>query len=528
MEALPIPYEEIRSLQIYLRRDSDFSFYNPESDSPPPHLPDLPSAGESIAELDPSPAELRCRHCNGRLIRGRDSIACIFCGREQVNKDGPHPPPPIKFMATSGSKWLLQSLGLDGSELSGQLVEEQQLNRRPNLALKDIPLSELLDLEIHWPTDSEIGKTKDEVVEKTAIEKLRTLDFEGLDLSSFSAPEPKVEPPSEFSKQDLSFFQDPKVESVSALVVDEQPDFFPEPRLESASAASEDGNLPSVSQPFPSTEAQDGPTDLSLFESVQPAHTSSKDEDGGDDSFSGWEVEFQSADSAATQHQEESRPFDPFEGSSSSVDLSAHLESVFGAGNETTSASNINDWFPGDILSTSTNVKDAEITEETKTDTFPPMDLDFLQDNQLQTATNTMETGGDDYFDGWNDFTSSSKQDEKASEINLFGAIGKPENVDSGSLSSCFPQSDLFSGMPNDENYPKEVDIMWAETSASERTDGSEEVAAGGDVLPSTNASSKPELVEQYISQMHDLSFMLENDLSMPQNRDPLTTLSED
>ncbi|CAN0897042.1 hypothetical protein LINGRAHAP2_LOCUS18882 [Linum grandiflorum] len=429
MEALPIPYEEIRSLQIYLRRDSDFSFYNPESDSPPPHLPDLPSAGESIAELDPSPAELRCRHCNGRLIRGRDSIACIFCGREQVNKDGPHPPPPIKFMATSGSKWLLQSLGLDGSELSGQLVEEQQLNRRPNLALKDIPLSELLDLEIHWPTDSEIGKTKDEVVEKTAIEKLRTLDFEGLDLSSFSA----------------------------------------QPRLESASAASEDGNLPSVSQPFPSTEAQDGPTDLSLFESVQPAHTSSKDEDGGDDSFSGWEVEFQSADSAATQHQEESRPFDPFEGSSSSVDLSAHLESVFGAGNETTSASNINDWFPGDILSTSTNVKDAEITEETKTDTFPPMDLDFLQDNQLQTATNTMETGGDDYFDGWNDFTSSSKQDEKASEINLFGAIGKPENVDSGSLSSCFPQSDLFSGMPNDENYPKEVDIMWAETSASER-----------------------------------------------------------
>ena len=58
--------------------------------------------------------------------------------------------------------------------------------------------------------------------------------------------------------------------------------------------------------------------------------------------------------------------------------------------------------------------------------------------------------------------------------------------------------------------------------------DGSEELAAGGDVLPGTNSSSKPEMVEKYISQMHDLLFMLENDLSMPQKRDPLTTLPKD
>ncbi|CAN1161274.1 hypothetical protein LINPERHAP2_LOCUS23823 [Linum perenne] len=88
------------------------------------------------------------------------------------------------------------SLGLDGSELSGQSIEEEQLNRRSNVQQKDIPLSELLDLKIRWPTDSEIGETRNEVLEKIAIEKLQTLDFEGLDLSSFS-PEPKVEPTSE-------------------------------------------------------------------------------------------------------------------------------------------------------------------------------------------------------------------------------------------------------------------------------------------------------------------------------------------
>ncbi|CAN1161265.1 hypothetical protein LINPERHAP2_LOCUS23818 [Linum perenne] len=542
MEALSIPYDEIRALQISLRRDANFSFYNPESNSPP-HLPDLPSAGESISELDPSPPELRCSHCNGRLLRGRDSIVCIFCGKEQVSNDAA-PPRPIKFMATSASKWLLQSLDLDGSELS-ESIEEEQSNRRQKVVHKDIPLSELLDLEIRWPTDSEIGETRNEVLEKTAIEKLRTLDFEGLDLSSFS-PEPKVEPASEFSKQDLSFFQDPKVESV-----EEQPDFFPEPRLESASAKSKDNFFAPVSQPFPSIEAQ-GTADVSLFESVQPAHTNSKDEDGGDDSFSGWEVEFQSADSAATRHQE-SKPFDPFE-ASSSVDLSAHLDSVFGAVNEvslrstnestmatTTSASNMNDWFPDDVWSNSTIVKDVEITEKKTDNSFTPMDLDFLECNQLQTATNTMESGGDDYFDGWNNFTtssdgiqSSSKQDdsltvvppfEKASEINLFGDIGKSENVDSGGLSGCFPQSDLFFETSNGEKG-----TMWVET-ASERADdgsgrngdgGTEEAAAGGDVLSSENSSSKPELVEKYISQMHDLSFMLENDLSMPQKVDRL------
>ncbi|CAL1393716.1 unnamed protein product [Linum trigynum] len=566
MEALSIPYDEIRSLQISLRQDSNFSSYNPEDTAD--SAVDLPSAGNSIFELDPSPPELRCKHCSGGLLRGANSIICVFCGREQVNSDAP--PQPIKFMATSASKWLLQSLGLDGSELSGQSIEvPQQLNKRSDALETEIPLSKLLDLEIHWPLESERKETGKAALEKTHSQKLRTLDFEGLDLQS-CVPEPKAAESVSGFPNDLNFFQEAKVEeSVYALVEeqsfsgrhDDELDFFPEPRLEPASAASEDQFM--SSRPFPSYEnSSQGPTDLSLFESGEPSRTDSKVEEdgGGDDSFAGWETEFQSADASTTQ---ESKSFDPFE-VSSSVDISAHLDSVFGGGSEVAkrpenessipSAYNINDdWFPGDLLSNSNPgatgqtesqlnipivIKDGDIME--KTDIISPFDLDFIKDDQLRktTTNNTTVDEGDDYFDDWNGFTSSSgvqpiagsssKQDVTHtvnSEIDLFGEGEKSQIVDFGG----FPQTDLFSGISNDEKDSKEVDLMWPETSALQRIDigsarngDSTEVAtevktAGEDAVSSENPRSKSEVVEKYMSQMHDLSFMLDNDLSIPQ-----------
>ncbi|CAL1407111.1 unnamed protein product [Linum trigynum] len=564
MEALSIPYDEIRSLQISLRQDSNFSFYNPEdyTDS----AADLPSAGDSISELDPSPPELRCKHCKGRLLRGENSIICVFCGREQVNNDAA--PQPIKFMATSASKWLLQSLGLDGSELSAQSIEiQQQRNRRSDALETEIPLTELLNLEIHWPLESERKATGKAALEKTQSQKLRTLDFEGLDLKSF-APEPKVaESVSGFPK-DLDFFGEAEVvESVSASIEglsvsgrdDDELDFFPEPRLEPASTASEDQFM--SSRPFPSVEnSSQGPIDLSLFESAEPSRIDNKVEDGGgDELFASWETEFQSADDSTTQ---ESKSFDPF-GGSSSADISAHLDSVFGGGIEmsetpanessTPSASKINDdWFPDDLWSNSNSgaarqtenqsnvpIKDGDIMD--KTDGFPSFDLDFIKADQLPKATtNNTKTvdEGDDYFDAWNGFTSSSgvqpitgsssKQDltlTLTSDIDLFGECEKSQNVDFGG----FPQAELFSGISKNEKDSKEVDLMWPESAVSERIDiGSarngdsteavkEVVTAGADVVSSENPKSKSEVVEKYMSQMHDLSFMLDNDLSVPQ-----------
>ncbi|CAI0460346.1 unnamed protein product [Linum tenue] len=536
MEALSIPYDEIRSLQISLRQDSNFSSYNPEDTAD--SAADLPSAGNSIFELDPSPPELRCKHCSGGLLRGANSIICVFCGREQVNSDAP--PQAIKFMATSASKWLLQSLGLDGSELSGQSIEvQQQLNKRSDALETEIPLSKLLDLEIHWPLESERKETGKAALEKTHSQKLRTLDFEGLDLQSF-VPEPKAAESVSGFPNDLNFFQEAKVEESVSALHDDELDFFPEPRLEPASAASEDQFM--SSRPFPSYEnSSQAPTDLSLFESVEPSRTDSKVEEdgGGDDSFAGWETEFQSADASTTQ---ESKSFDPFE-VSSSVDISAHLDSVFGGGSEVSKipeTSNINDdWFPGDLLSNS-NPGATGQTESQKTDIISPFDLDFIKDDQLPktTTNNTTVDEGDDYFDDWNGFTSSSgvqpiagsssKQDVTHtvnSEIDLIGEGEKSQIVDFGG----FPQTDLFSGISNDEKDSKEVDLMWPETSALQRIDigsarngDSTEVAtevktAGEDAVSSENPRLKFEVVEKYMSQMHDLSFMLDNDLSIPQ-----------
>lgn len=105
--AVDIPYDQIRELQISLRKEAGLASYIPED----PQLPDLPSLQDAISELDPSPPYLRCKLCKGRLLRV-NSVICVFCGRQQ-SKDPP--PEPIKFSSTFAYRWFLQSLDLDGS-----------------------------------------------------------------------------------------------------------------------------------------------------------------------------------------------------------------------------------------------------------------------------------------------------------------------------------------------------------------------------------------------------------------------------
>ncbi|KAL0405392.1 UNVERIFIED_CONTAM: hypothetical protein Slati_3853100 [Sesamum latifolium] len=105
-----IPHELIRQVQISTRAAAGLSDYNPSD----PTLPALPSLSAAIAAFDPSPPHLRCENCNGRLLRGSESIICVYCGRGShydVVLD------PISFTSTIGYQWLLRSLRLDGSML---------------------------------------------------------------------------------------------------------------------------------------------------------------------------------------------------------------------------------------------------------------------------------------------------------------------------------------------------------------------------------------------------------------------------
>ncbi|KAB2613590.1 dentin sialophosphoprotein-like [Pyrus ussuriensis x Pyrus communis] len=179
--------------------------------------------------------------------------------------------------------------------------------------------------------------------------------------------------------------------------------------------------------------------------------------------------------------------------------------------------------------------------------------VDWVQDNQLQTtvnkpADNKTTDADDDSFDAWNDFTGSNNASNLAdssvqqsnnqttpvdhtSEINLFGAASNSGDLDFGS----FLQPDFSAGAFNSSSGSTVVDGAQPEPSILDRladastNNGkkSEDVAEGGDVS-SARAGSKSDDVERIMSQMHDLSFMLESTLSMPPKQDELHPPSKD
>ena len=119
--AFEMPLDQIKQLQILLRKDANLSWYDPEDHLA---LPKLPSVAETVAKLDPSPPYLRCKNCSGRLLRGVQSSICVFCG---ANPYKDLPPEPIKFRNTLGYKWLLESLQLDGSVISISSILNNQI-----------------------------------------------------------------------------------------------------------------------------------------------------------------------------------------------------------------------------------------------------------------------------------------------------------------------------------------------------------------------------------------------------------------
>ncbi|KAI5599548.1 hypothetical protein BDE02_02G203700 [Populus trichocarpa] len=517
--AFEIPDDDIRELQMSLRKEAGLSSYNLEEND---WLPDLASLNDSsISDIDPSPPYLRCKNCKGRLLRGVNSTICVFCGR-QHNQD--IPPDPIKFMSTFGSRWFLQSLHLDGSEIVESIIEAKELNRRQSTSQNNFPLSDLLDLEIRWPSESERSETS--VTDKTPAQNLSTLNLGGVDLNNF--------------------FGEPKVDSVPALS-QEQLTLNKDMDATGGNAVQGHGNL-------------------SLFENVQPSETiGGSDKDVSGDWSSGWEAEFQSA-SSGTQHRE-SKTSDPFV-SSSSVDLSAHMDSVFGPAkdifegktneNATSSASSAfkdDLWsIPGTGVTGQDELFKLDINDEGggkrgTTNNSSMMNVDWIEDNQWQTTTtsksdeNKTIDENDDSFDAWNDFSGSTsaqvpsnnslKQDanhilpsvDQESEINLFGGSSISQDVDFGS----FSQPDFFSGTLNNQNGSSEVNVMQTETSVSDRINSvNQDDGNTEDLKKGENTRSKADEVEMLMSQMHDLSFMLESNLSVPQKIEPFSSSSKD
>ncbi|KAI5419860.1 uncharacterized protein LOC127075192 [Lathyrus oleraceus] len=373
--AFEIPVDQIKHLQILLRKEANLSWYHPEKEENLP-LPKLASVAETVAKLDPSPPYLRCKNCNGRLLRGVQSFICVFCG------SNPHkdlPPDPIKFKNTLGYRWLLESLQLDGSEMVEPIVDEHASNRARSELNNEIPLSELLDLEIQW--NSEAERTLSSNSDSEAFPGESSLSLSGVDVDSF------------FDRRESD-------SNVSEL-----------------NSASERNVGAASDNTFQANE------NLSLFQNVQASEAlGGSVEDQSGYSFSGWEANFKSASSGPV-HEE-----------SKSVDHSkVELDTISGYQNDSVGvtknddfnpSASEDDWFQGDGFRTSNSMiagqsgklektGDLHTEKEEIVNASSTRNLDWMQDDQWQESdTKIPDIGATDEDDSWNDFTgSASTQD---------------------------------------------------------------------------------------------------------------------
>ncbi|KAM7492358.1 hypothetical protein LguiA_035279 [Lonicera macranthoides] len=604
--AFEIPTDLIRQVQTALRNHAGLSSYNPYD----PNLPPLPPVAASIAGLDPSPHYLRCNHCKGKLLSGIQSLICVYCGKQQKRDV---PPEPIAFNSTFGFRLLLESLGLDGSETVVPALEESETNRGQRTPKDEITLSKLLDLHVPWLDEPE--KTETSVTSRNLEQSESSVTLRGVDFDNYFSG----------SNNDTLF----GASEVQRVIIKQ---------IESTenTEVGVQNNL-NLFQNVPVTASQGN---LNLFQNVTvTASTPSKDASG--DAFSGWEASFQSAD---TGNQDGTlKSADPFIGST--IDLSSHLDSVFGGGEDLTDGkpnanpapppSLVNNWTQNDLwnnvssdvpqpLDTSakdedgrslnivnnpssdnvdwfqdnqwqTNTKSAPMDKNVKSavndkdglslddlnnpssesvdwseDNHWPTNIesspkdknvnsavtykdglsldglnnpssesvDWFQDNQWQTnitsvtKDNKTVNEDEDSFDEWNDFTSSSNAqvpsssaavNEQRSEINMFNSDSNFPEVDFGS----FSQAGFFSGTSSRQNDSAE--LMLEDPTLDRIADPKRKVGENTDVVDDSNTSSQQkDDVEILMSQMHDLSFMLESNLSVPPKLDALGSFSHD
>lgn len=517
-----VPTDLIRDVQILLRKNAGLATYDPEDSS----LLSLPSLEDSIAGFEPSPPNLRCKNCKGRLLRCLQSVICVYCGEEQSREV---PPEPINFKSTVGYRWLLDSLHLDGSETAGPSIDAPELRRGHRAPEDEISLSDLFNLEIKWPAESQKVNT---TLKDQGTDQIKTaLNLVGVNLDNYvsKAKENDVINPSE---EQLGPNSQIKSRESSTVQGQENLSLF------------ENVVQPSQIQNTKNSEVQSH-ENLTFFENVQPSEikvTSKEDERVAPDS--GWDAEFQSA-SAGALHQD-SNSVDPFVGSS--VDLSVHLDTVFGPGkyskdDSAPRASTTSDLIQDDLwknsnagvsnqvdpFETTFNLKDSVIANSTSNTTTS---IDWIQDDLLQNSNTNKETDNkeDDPFGVWNDFTSSTSGREPSNsspkqtvdhvssypEINLFSSTNDSQDMDFGSFSQPDPFSGAFSSSAEVHNLALEASVSDRMADGNAGKDGEIFEQAEKDAT----TKSKADDVEMVMSQMHDLSFMLESNLSIPKNLD--------
>ncbi|KAL0703335.1 hypothetical protein Bca4012_069760 [Brassica carinata] len=673
--ATEISLDLINNLKVSLRKEAKLDY----SDSYTLALPTVP---EAIAELDASPPYLRCRNCKGKLLRGIESLICVFCGEQQRTSE--NPPDPIKFTSTCGYKWFLTSLDLDGLEMVEPLKETNgsRIGAKAPVA-KGISVSEFLDFEVQWLAR-----------EEKASNNVPDDDKNRLDLGGISLDDYFVEERGDFSKVDpvesrleeeddfkdprsLSLFDGVKSQGVAESQQNEKDaqknvsygehenlSLFAGRDARDSVSIAEQGNFGFFEGKNAGDSIKEGEDlvddqrtsssknveSFGFFEGKDAQRNSSSKEDESFGLFKGKDAERSSASKDAERNisSKEDEDFGLFEGAlstnadlksiddmvvasssdwgsdfqsvsqenisgdpfvNSQVDLSAHMDSVFGSGKDlfyekpadssTDYVSKAGDWLQDDLfggVTGKTQNNDQTVHEGLVMggNGSSSMDIDWIGDDLWQTSekkavektpaddndgdddwndfassvnsktpsnllSRTMESSQEETFDGVahveNDFKEQSKDEKqnsdtgvmsdiaKGQEDDLFGAWDSftPSNVlqtpvqpptnhvnsfaEQNQEINLFGENNHHRDLPfdyfpesKDQTNPEEVKDMPSGTLSVERTsdpDGKDQTL---DLVGTTAISrkSKSDVGEELMSQMHDLSFMLETELSVP------------
>eukprot|EP00268_Persea_americana_P031632 TRINITY_DN3084_c0_g1_i2.p1 TRINITY_DN3084_c0_g1~~TRINITY_DN3084_c0_g1_i2.p1 ORF type:complete len:546 (+),score=131.62 TRINITY_DN3084_c0_g1_i2:104-1741(+) len=535
--AVDFPSSVIREIQIQLRKGAGVPSYDPGAPAAP-----LPTLGEAIAAFDPSPPHLRCNRCRGSLLRGLQSLICVYCGAEQ-RRDAPLP--PISFTSTFGYRRLLESLHADGSEAVAFTTSDGD-STRGQVASKDgMLLSDLLNLDFKWPEESK--DIRDGTVNKVPNPSEHSVDMTGVDLDNFFS-RPRTVMTFDATKE----IPEPneQIESTESLTssAQETPSMFE--NLQSSIPGNQIIGTSHVSS------AQES---LSMFDNIQSSgetiHSAHSEGSGFGDSFSVWEAEFQSASSGT--HPVDSNSADPSLISSTinparPVEASAAFDSGMDMKFEINDLGNNGDIekTPDQVSSLANNwtqddtghANDTKVSNkmehfEVSNKANEWFDDDLWQSSTTRVSSNAEKTNEtDDSLDLLKDFASSR---DLSDPLSSWPQVGTQTTLTNGHASkltddsnkmefSSFSPADLFSGESGIQKGSTGMNDVHLETSPLDRkerkelktgVDSESQIAEGnaGSFSATSSVAPTDPNVEMLLSQLHDLSFMLEDNLSIPQ-----------
>lgn len=348
MEKHEISADLVHRVLILLKKEANFESFNSDDHS----FDSLASSflEEAIAGSSPSVDVLRCKNCRGELLRGSESIICVYCGNAQLQDFVPE---PISFKSTSAFQWFLKSLDLDGNESVGIPLGGTQSGDRGQSSVKEdeILLSDFLDLQLKWLDNSRGFGVKNEELPGKRYSSLIGIDIEEI--------------------------------------------LTQESRDHTSSAS----NLQGIASPDNLNEEFEtlGERKLSLFENTQSSEAAPRSGEGeNDESFSDWGAEFQSAI--------------PGPGPEKVSNISVSDAS---SGSTLTISSNNNIWSnlePGPPFNS--KVSDGNLLVEGDGKAFESANasFDWLPDHRDTTREYSVENekrDGDDSFDEWGEFNIS-------------------------------------------------------------------------------------------------------------------------